>query len=261
MNRIFVLLGGLVAYVAFLVSFLYLMAFTAGVGVPKGIDTGDAGSLGRAMLINVLLTGIFALQHAVMARDAFKSRWKRIVPPALERSAFVLAASLVLGLVFWQWQAIPAVVWDIQVSWLRAAIWGLFLLGIATILYTSFLIDHFDLFGLRQVWLHYRGRPYTHVPFSARSLYRWVRHPMMAGFLLTLWSAPTMTVGHLQFALLMTAYILVGIHMEERSLVRKLGKEYGEYREHTPMLIPLPLSWRPWRMRERAPIASEGNMA
>jgi protein-S-isoprenylcysteine O-methyltransferase Ste14 len=261
MNRTFVLLGGLVAYVAFLASFVYLMAFMAGVWVPKAINTGDSGSWGRAFAINTLLAGIFALQHAVMARDAFKSRWKRIVPVALERSLFVLAASLALGLLFWQWQAIPTVVWDLEAPWLRVAAWCSFVLGIAIVLYTSFLIDHFDLFGLRQVWLHYRRRPYTHIPFSARSLYRWMRHPMMAGFLLTLWSAPTMTVGHLQFALLMTAYILVGIHMEERTLVRKLGKEYREYRERTPMLIPLPLSWRPWRLRERVPIASEGNMA
>jgi methanethiol S-methyltransferase len=261
MKRTFVLLGGFVAYGAFLAAFVYLMGFMAGVGVPKGIDDHATGSMGWAIAINSLLVSLFALQHAVMARDAFKSRWTRIVPWALERSVFVLAASMVLGLLFWQWQAIPIVVWDIQMLWLRAMVWCLFVLGILTVLYTSFLIDHFDLFGLRQVWVHFHGRPYTHVPFSVRSLYRWVRHPMMVGFLFAFWAAPTMTVGRLQFALLMTAYILVGVYMEERTLARKLGEDYRKYCQSTPMLIPLPLRWRPWRTREGVPMAREGHVA
>jgi methanethiol S-methyltransferase len=261
MKRTFVLLGGFVAYGAFLAAFVYLMGFMAGVGVPKGIDDHATGSMGWAIAINSLLVSLFALQHAVMARDAFKSRWTRIVPWALERSVFVLAASLVLGLLFWQWQAIPIVVWDIQMLWLRAMVWCLFVLGILTVLYTSFLIDHFDLFGLRQVWVHFHRRPYAHVPFSVRSLYRWVRHPMMVGFLFAFWAAPTMTVGRLQFALLMTAYILVGVYMEERTLARKLGEDYRKYCQSTPMLIPLPLRWRPWRTREGVPMAREGHVA
>jgi methanethiol S-methyltransferase len=261
MQRTFVLFGGLVAYLAFLISFVYLMAFMAGIEAPKGIDTGTVSARDWALSINALLISLFALQHAVMARPAFKSRWTRIVPPALERSLFVLAASLVLGLLFWQWRPVPVVVWDVQTVWLRAVIWCLFVAGIGTVLYTSFVIDHFDLFGLRQVWLHYLGRPYTHVPFSVRSLYRWVRHPMMLGFLVTLWSAPTMTLGHLQFALLMTAYIVVGVHMEERTLARNLGEEYREYCQCTPMLIPLPFRWRSRRARGRVPMAPEGNVA
>jgi protein-S-isoprenylcysteine O-methyltransferase Ste14 len=258
MSRTAILVGGVVAYAAFLAAFVYLMAFMAGIGVPKGIDAGQPGSLLGAILINVLLLGLFAVQHAVMARDAFKSRWTRIVPEPLERSIFVLAASLVLGLLFWQWRAIPATVWHVELPALRAALWLLFSTGIGIVLYTSFLIDHFDLFGLRQVWLHYRGRPYTPVPFSVRSLYRVVRHPMMVGFLLTLWCVPTMTAGHLLFAALMTGYILVGVHMEERSLLRKLGEDYRLYREQTPMLIPIPLAWRPRKKRDREPLAVEG---
>jgi len=212
MKRTVILLCGVLAYAGFLAAFLYLMAFMAGTGVPKGIDSGEAGSLGPAILINALLVGLFGLQHAVMARDAFKARWTRIVPESLERSLFVMAASLVLAVMFWQWRAIPAVVWEVPSPWLRGAVWCLFGTGIGIVLYTSFLIDHFDLFGLRQVWLHFCGRPYTHVPFSVRSLYKVVRHPMMVGFLLTLWCAPTMTLGHFQFAVMMTAYILVGVH-------------------------------------------------
>ncbi|MCH5377961.1 MAG: isoprenylcysteine carboxylmethyltransferase family protein, partial [Planctomycetes bacterium] len=193
MNRFVTLLCGVLAYAGFLAAFLYLTAFMAGTAVPKGIDSGQAGSLGWAMLINAMLVGLFGLQHAVMARDTFKERWTRIVPEPLERSGFVLAASLVLALLFWQWQPIPALVWDVESEWLRTAIWCLFATGIATVLYTSFLIDHFDLFGLRQVWLQFRGRPYTPVPFSVRSLYKLVRHPMMIGFLLTFYCVPTMT--------------------------------------------------------------------
>lgn len=258
MSRTVVLVCGIVAYATFLAAFLYLMAFMAGIGVPKGIDSGPAGPFAQAILINSLLLGLFALQHAVMARDAFKSRWTRIVPAPLERSIFVVAASLVLGLLFWQWRPIPTVIWDVELPLLRAALWCLFVTGIGMVLYTSFLIDHFDLFGLRQVWLHFRGRPYTHVPFAARSLYKWVRHPMMAGFLLSFWCVPTMTLGHLQFTLLMTAYILVGVYMEERSLSRKLGEDYRQYCQHTPMLIPLPLRWRQRKSDVREPLAPEG---
>lgn len=258
MNRTLVLAGGVAAYAGFLAVFLYLTAFMAGLGVPKSIDSGGAGSLGWGVLINSLLLGLFAVQHAVMARDAFKARWTRIVPEPLERSTFVVAASLVLALLFWQWRAIPGEVWSVQSPPLRYALWCLFATGIGTVLYTSFLIDHFDLFGLRQVWLYFRGRPYTHVPFSARSLYKVVRHPMMVGFLLTLWCVPRMTWGHLQFSALMTAYILVGVHMEERSLSRKLGADYLRYRQGTPMLIPIPRRWRFWRASPTGTLLPEG---
>lgn len=238
MTRFLVLIYGVVAYLAFLVSFSYLMAFVAGIGVPKTIDSGQTGNLTTALLVNVLLASLFALQHAVMARDGFKSRLTRFLPEPMERSTFVLATSLVLGLIMWQWRAIPAIVWDVDVPWLRALMWCGFVTGMLLVLYSSFLIDHFDLFGFRQVWLHYRGEPYRPVPFATRWLYEYVRHPMMLGIGLTLWSVPSVSWGHVLFSTLMTAYMLVGIHMEEHGLMRKLGADYCRYREVTPMLIP-----------------------
>ena len=238
MRRTIILLGGILAYLIFLVSFLYLFAFMAGVVVPKNVDSGTTGAIGLALAINILLLGMFACQHALMARDTFKTWVTKWVPEPLERSVFVVAASTVLACLYWFWQPIPAVVWDVPLPWLRAVMWSVFAAGFLLVLYTSFLIDHFDLFGLRQAWLYYQGRPYTPVPFSARSLYRYVRHPMMLGLLLTFWSIPTMTWGHFLFSTMMTGYIAVGIRMEERSLLRKLGEEYRSYHDRTPMLIP-----------------------
>jgi methanethiol S-methyltransferase len=238
MRRTTILVCGIFAYLSFHVSFLYLVAFMAGMGVPKSVDSGNAIAIVPTIAINTLLLAMFALQHAVMARDTFKSWLTKWVPEPLERSVFVLAASSVLGVLYWLWQPIPAVVWDVPLPGLRGVMWVVFVAGVLLVLYTSFLIDHFDLFGLRQVWLYYRGRPYTPIPFSVRSLYKFVRHPMMLGMLLTFWSVPTMTWGHLLFSTLMTGYIVVGIRMEERSLLRKLGDDYRCYRERTAMLIP-----------------------
>jgi methanethiol S-methyltransferase len=238
MRRIAILACGIFAYLTFQVSFLYLFAFMAGIVVPKTVDSGQAGPLVPAIIVNTVLLAMFALQHGVMARDTFKFWLTKWVPEPLERSVFVIAASSVLGLGYWLWQPIPAVVWDVQLPGLRGVMWFVFVAGLALVLYTSFLIDHFDLFGLRQVWLYYHGRPYTPPPFSVRSLYKYVRHPMMLGLLLAFWSVPTMTWGHALFSALMTGYIVVGIHMEERSLVRKLGEDYRCYRERTSMLIP-----------------------
>jgi methanethiol S-methyltransferase len=238
MRRTMILACGIFAYLTFQVSFLYLCAFMAGMVVPKTVDSGEAGALVPAIAINTLLLAMFALQHAVMARDTFKSWLTKWVPEPLERSIFVVAASSVLGFLYWLWKPIPAVVWDVPLPWLRGVMWFVFVVGILLVFYTSFLIDHFDLFGLRQVWLYYRGRPYTPISFSVRSLYKYVRHPMMLGLLLAFWSVPTMTWGHLLFSALMTGYIVVGIRMEERSLLRKLGDDYRCYRERTSMLIP-----------------------
>lgn len=238
MRRTTILACGILAYLSFQVSFLYLAGFLAGVGVPKDVNSGEVGPLLTALAVNTFLLALFAVQHAVMARDAFKSWLTQRIPEPLERSVFVVAASSVLGLLYWLWQPIPGVVWEVSLPWLRGGMWLAFATGILLILYTSFLIDHFDLFGLRQVWLHYRGRPYRPVPFSVRSLYKYVRHPMMLGMLLAFWSVPTMTWGHLLFASLMTGYVAIGIRMEERSLLRKLGDDYRSYRERTPMLIP-----------------------
>jgi protein-S-isoprenylcysteine O-methyltransferase Ste14 len=249
-----ILACGVFAYLTFQVSFLYLFAFMAGIVVPKTLDSGRAGALAPAIAVNTLLLAMFAVQHGVMARDTFKSRLTKCVPEPLERSVFVIAASSVLGLVYWLWQPIPAVLWDVQLSWLRGGMWSVFVAGLLLVLYTSFLIDHFDLFGLRQVWLYYCGRPYTPPRFSARSLYKYVRHPMMLGLLLAFWSVPTMTWGHALFSALMTGYIVVGIHMEERSLVRKLGEDYRRYREGTSMLVP----WFPDRGHGDAEHATSG---
>ena len=238
MRRTTVLICGVIAYAAFLIAFLYLVAFMAGVAVPKAIDSGASGSPLQAVLANVLLLGLFALQHTVMARDAFKQWWTKLVPVPLERSVFVIATSLVLGLIYWLWQPILTIAWEIQQPWLRGVLWCGFVTGAAIVLYSTFLVNHFDLFGLRQVWLHFRGSPYTHPPFTVRSLYKYVRHPMMFGILMTLWSIPTMTWGHLLFSATVTGYILFGIHMEERGLLRNLGADYARYRELTPVLIP-----------------------
>jgi methanethiol S-methyltransferase len=259
MRPIAILACGTLAYLVFLVSFLYLFAFMAGMGVPKSVDTGTPGAIGPAIAINMLLLAMFAGQHAVMARDTFKIWLTRWIPEPLERSVFVVAASSALGILYWLWQPIPVVIWDVPLPWLRAVMWSVFAAGFLLVLYTSFLIDHFDLFGLRQVWLHFRGRPYTPVPFRARSLYRYMRHPMMLGLLLTFWSVPTMTWGHLLFSMLMTGYIAVGIRMEERSLLRKLGEDYRSYRECTPMLIPAFLVRRHGTAGRRTPkVSAEG---
>jgi protein-S-isoprenylcysteine O-methyltransferase Ste14 len=175
-----------------------------------------------------------------MARPWFKARWTKLVPKPIERSTFVLAASLLVALTMWQWRPMPEVVWRVENPAARAFLSGLSLLGWALVFYSSFVIDHFDLFGLRQVYLHLRGRPYVHPAFAERSLYKLIRHPLMAGFLIAFWATPTMTQGHLLFALVTTAYILFGISIEERDLARFLGEDYWRYRDRTPMLVPWP---------------------
>jgi protein-S-isoprenylcysteine O-methyltransferase Ste14 len=239
MARTLVFLYGAVAYAVFFVVFLYMIGFVGNLLVPKSIDSGIVLPFGQALLLNVLLIGLFGVQHSVMARPAFKSWWTKVIPQSMERSTYVLLASLILALIFWQWKPMPAVLWDVQEPWAVALLTAIFFLGWATVLYSSFLIDHFDLFGLRHVYLHLRSRPYTHPPFAVRSLYRFIRHPLMVGFLIALWAAPTMTVGRLVFALLMSGYILIGVAMEERDLARYLGGDYERYRLQTPKFVPV----------------------
>lgn len=226
------------AYGVFFLVFLYLIGFVGNMVVPKSIDSGEPGPVGLAILVNAALIGLFGVQHSVMARPAFKQWWTRFVPTPVERSTYVLLSSVILALLFWQWRPIPTVVWEMRHPLPAAVLTGLFFLGWAMALYSTFIIDHFDLFGLRQVYLHLRDRPYSHPPFVIRSLYRFIRHPLMVGFFIAFWSAPTMTVGHLLFSLLMTGYILVGVTLEERGLARHLGSEYGLYRLQTPMFVP-----------------------
>lgn len=238
MNRILAFAYGLVAYGLFFVVFLYLIGFVGNMAVPKSIDSGPIGPIGQAIFINVALVALFGIQHSVMARPAFKSWWTRFVPKPVERSTYVLLASLLLALLFWQWRPIPAIVWETEHPVPIALLTGLFFLGWAIALYSSSIIDHFDLFGLRQVYQYLRDRPYSYPPFAVKSLYRLVRHPLMVGIFIGIWSTPVMTAGHLLFAVLMTGYIAVGVALEERDLARILGSDYELYRLQTPMFLP-----------------------
>jgi len=231
---------GLSCYLIFFGTFVYLAGFVEGLLVPRDINDGPASPMGIAIVTNLGLIGLFAVQHTIMARPGFKRRLTTVLPIAAERSTFVLVTSLILILMFRQWRAMPEVVWEVANPNVRTALLAISLAGWGLVLYSSFLIDHFDLFGLRQVWLHFRGKPYTHPTFRQPMLYRMVRNPLMLGFLIAFWAAPTMTQGRLLFATAMTGYILMGIQFEERDLSRILGDEYQKYRARTPMLIPMP---------------------
>ena len=240
MSQFLTLLYGFVAYAVFLVAFLYAIGFVGNIVVPKSIDSGPQGSLMGAVVINALLLTLFAIQHSVMARPAFKRWWIRIVPKPIERSTYVLLASAILLVLFWQWRPIPGVVWDAGSTTLAAVLTGLFGIGWLIVLLSTFMINHFDLFGLRQVTLHFQRRPYTPVSFMTRGLYKFVRHPIMLGFLIAFWATPVMTFGHLMFAAVTTAYILVALQLEEHDLLEADRQTYEQYRRETSMLIPLP---------------------
>lgn len=240
MQRFLALLYGVIAYAIFLLAFLYAIGFVENMIVPKGIDDGEPAPMATAIIINLLLLSLFAIQHSIMARPAFKNWWTRIVPRPVERSTFVLLASLILLLLYWQWRPITTTVWRVDPEWARILLFAVSFAGWALVLYATFVIDHFDLFGLRQVWLYFTGRPYTPLVFKERAVYRLVRHPLMLGFIIAFWSTPDMTVGHLLFAAVTTAYILVAIQIEERDLIRYHGDDYKAYRRRTSMLVPWP---------------------
>ena len=238
MNRYLTVGYGAVCYVVFLAAFLYAIGFVGNLIVPRSIDNGVAASIGEAMVVNVLLLGLFAVQHSVMARPAFKRWWTQLVPKTIERSTYVIFSSLVLFLLFWQWRTMPAIIWDVAWTPGRIVLWVLFAAGWVTVLLSTFMISHFDLFGLRQVYLAWRGTPYTDLEFRTSLLYRVVRHPLMLGFIVAFWAAPTMTAGHLLFAVATTGYILIALQLEEHDLNTALGEQYRDYRGHVPMLIP-----------------------
>lgn len=230
---------GFVCYVVFLGSFLYAIGFVGNIVVPKAIDSGASAAPAQALLIDLLLLGAFAIQHSVMARPGFKRVWTRIVPHPVERSTYVLLSSLLLALLCWQWRPLPSPVWDATASPLLAGLASaLFWLGWLLLLLATFMVSHFDLFGLRQVYLRLRNLEYSPPRFTRRALYRIVRHPIMLGFLIAFWATPRMSLGHLLFSVATTGYILVGIALEERDLTRAHGEQYRAYRSQVPMLIP-----------------------
>jgi protein-S-isoprenylcysteine O-methyltransferase Ste14 len=240
MKRLAAFLYGVLCYGAFLASFLYAIGFLGGFGVSKSIDSGSREGTGSAVSVDVGLLAIFALQHSVMARPWFKRAWTRIVPEPVERSTYVLLSSLALLLLFWQWRPIGGVIWQVEGAIGRTVIYALYAAGLIIVLVSTFLINHFDLFGLRQTYLYLAGRTYTPLAFRTPLFYRYVRHPLYFGWLLTFWSAPAMTSAHLLFAAATTAYILTAIRLEEADLIWAHGVKYLRYRKEAPMILPWP---------------------
>lgn len=240
MGRLLALLYGIVSYFVFFVVFLYAIGFVTALGVPKTIDTGAAAPLLEALTIDILLMSIFAVQHSVMARPQFKQWWTRLVPKSVERSTYVLFSSLALVLLFWQWRPIQGLVWQINDPRIAMAVIGLSLVGWLIVLTSTFLINHFELFGLHQVANNLTGRPMPAPRFRTPLYYNFVRHPIYLGFIIAFWAAPKMTMGHLLFAAVTTAYIFVGIMLEEHDLTTVFGDDYRRYRQRVSMIVP----WR-----------------
>jgi methanethiol S-methyltransferase len=238
MKRWLFFVYGVGCHVLFFGTFAYLAGFVGSILVPKTIDTATAGGSGPAIAIDLLLLGLFAAQHSIMARPAFKRIWTRIVPEPIERSTYVLMANLVTILLIWQWRGIGPVIWDVHQPMLRAILWGLFAIGWLLVPFVSLLINHFDLFGTRQVWLHLQGREYTSLPFRTPLFYKRVRHPLYIGWTISFWATPTMTAGHLLFAVVLTVYMGLAAMIEERDLVNYFGHQYEQYRRRVPMFVP-----------------------
>lgn len=238
MSRLIAFVYGVVTYAIMFLTFLYLFGFLANFLVPKGIDSGSAASLGAALFINLALILLFGVPHSVMARPAFKKRWTQIIPKTVERTTYVLIATLVMILMFWLWQPMPQIIWQVDAVWARTLLWGVFLLGIVVLFASTFIINHFDLFGLRQVTLNLLQKPYSNLGFKVTFFYKFVRHPLYVGWFLIFWATPDMTLGHLVFAIGMSAYILIAIRYEEQDLETFHGQDYVNYKQRVPMLIP-----------------------
>lgn len=243
MNRLLSFLYGVFCYLAFLVTFLYLIGFVGDLPVPKSVDSGVPAPAVLAIPINLALVALFGIQHSVMARPGFKQWWTHFVPPAIERSSYVLLANVALIILFTLWVPMPQQVWLVQSSLAATVIWVLFALGWVLVLSSTFLINHFDLFGLRQVYMNLKNKEYAPIGFRTPFFYRIVRHPLMLGFIVSFWAAPMMTVGRLLFAASMTTYILIALQLEEHDLAAYFGEAYQKYRQRVSMLVP-------WRERK-----------
>src|SRR4051812_10473213 len=238
MKRWLFFLYGVGCHALFFGVFAYMAGFVGNFLVSKTVDTASEGAAGPAIATNLLLLGLFAAQHSIMARPAFKRIWTRIVPQPIERSTYVLASCAVTFVLMWQWRGIATVVWDVQHPVFRTTLWGLFAIGWLLVPFVSLLIDHFDLFGTRQVWLHLKGRDYESLPFRVPLFYKRVRHPLYIGWTIAFWATPTMTVGHLLFAVVMTGYMGLAAIVEERDLIDYFGSDYEQYRRRVPMFVP-----------------------
>ncbi|KAA1251397.1 isoprenylcysteine carboxylmethyltransferase family protein [Mycobacterium simiae] len=238
MKRYLIVGYGAVSYLLFLAAFAYAIGFVGAIIVPRNVDHGIAAPTGQAVLVNLALLGLFGAQHSVMARSKFKRWWTQFVPPPIERSTFVQLASAALLVLYWQWRTMPTVIWDVRHPVVRVVLWVLFWLGWVTVLTSTFMVSHFELCGLRQGYLAWREKLYAAIGFRVNLRYRLVRHPIMLGFLVAFWAAPTMTAGHLLFSIGTTGYVLLALQLEERDLVAALGDQYCDYRRDVPMLAP-----------------------
>jgi protein-S-isoprenylcysteine O-methyltransferase Ste14 len=239
MSRVTIFIYGVVSYLLFVGTFFYIAGFMGNIGVPKSIDSAPEMPLASALAIDLALIVIFGLQHSVMARPGFKRVWTKVVPKAAERSTYVLFSCIALGLLFWQWQPLGGVIWEVRDPMAKGVLWTLFGSGWLIVFVTSFFINHFDLFGLRQVWLNLIGKEYTELKIGSPGLYKFIRHPLYVGWFIGFWATPTMTVAHALCAAGMTAYMLIAIKYEEKDLLDAHGEPYAEYRRQTPMFIPI----------------------